>query len=233
MAREDKLRAIADYIAGMTDRYAMKEHRRLFAVGRFIETGFLHARCCLRTARRVGSAESRLASPHGQVEHHGAASRGGGWAVVFVEAARVAIHACEPPRRSIARRTSVRRIATGVAPTGQAERRGAIRLRGRLRGLGGRPAGVFVACRSAKLLNPASFGGYSFSTAANRTVVSKMVHEARKVALRPVESLFLHQIGADYKAGARAPGFLCAFGLSATAFRPISSDPEHVILSVV
>ncbi|MEW6163936.1 MAG: deoxyguanosinetriphosphate triphosphohydrolase [Pseudomonadota bacterium] len=26
-------RAIADYIAGMTDRYAMKEHRRLFAVG--------------------------------------------------------------------------------------------------------------------------------------------------------------------------------------------------------
>lgn len=33
MAREDKPRAIADYIAGMTDRYAMKEHRRLFAVG--------------------------------------------------------------------------------------------------------------------------------------------------------------------------------------------------------
>ena len=32
-AREDKPRAIADYIAGMTDRYAMKEHRRLFAVG--------------------------------------------------------------------------------------------------------------------------------------------------------------------------------------------------------
>jgi dGTPase len=26
-------RVIADYIAGMTDRYAMKEHRRLFAVG--------------------------------------------------------------------------------------------------------------------------------------------------------------------------------------------------------
>ena len=32
-ARDDKARAIADYIAGMTDRYAMKEHRRLFAVG--------------------------------------------------------------------------------------------------------------------------------------------------------------------------------------------------------
>lgn len=32
-AGEDKARAIADYIAGMTDRYAMKEHRRLFAVG--------------------------------------------------------------------------------------------------------------------------------------------------------------------------------------------------------
>lgn len=32
-ARSDKARAIADYIAGMTDRYAMKEHRRLFAVG--------------------------------------------------------------------------------------------------------------------------------------------------------------------------------------------------------
>ena len=31
-AREDKPRAIADYIAGMTDRYAMLEHRRVFAV---------------------------------------------------------------------------------------------------------------------------------------------------------------------------------------------------------
>ena len=29
----DQPRAVADYIAGMTDRYAMKEHRRLFAVG--------------------------------------------------------------------------------------------------------------------------------------------------------------------------------------------------------
>jgi dGTPase len=33
MARTDKPRAIADYIAGMTDRYAIREHRRLFAVG--------------------------------------------------------------------------------------------------------------------------------------------------------------------------------------------------------
>ena len=33
MAEADKARAIADYIAGMTDRYAIKEHRRLFAVG--------------------------------------------------------------------------------------------------------------------------------------------------------------------------------------------------------
>lgn len=32
-ARLEKPRAIADYIAGMTDRYAIKEHRRLFAVG--------------------------------------------------------------------------------------------------------------------------------------------------------------------------------------------------------
>lgn len=32
-ARTDTPRAIADYVAGMTDRYAMKEHRRLFAVG--------------------------------------------------------------------------------------------------------------------------------------------------------------------------------------------------------
>ncbi|PTD95908.1 deoxyguanosinetriphosphate triphosphohydrolase [Pseudothauera lacus] len=32
-AQADKARAIADYIAGMTDRYAMREHRRLFAVG--------------------------------------------------------------------------------------------------------------------------------------------------------------------------------------------------------
>ncbi len=30
---DDQPRRVADYIAGMTDRYAMKEHRRLFAVG--------------------------------------------------------------------------------------------------------------------------------------------------------------------------------------------------------
>jgi dGTPase len=28
--REGKLRAVSDYIAGMTDRFAMDEHRRLF-----------------------------------------------------------------------------------------------------------------------------------------------------------------------------------------------------------
>ena len=33
MAQEDRARAVADYIAGMTDRYAIREHRRLFAVG--------------------------------------------------------------------------------------------------------------------------------------------------------------------------------------------------------
>jgi dGTPase len=32
MARQDKARAICDYIAGMTDRYAMREYRRMFAV---------------------------------------------------------------------------------------------------------------------------------------------------------------------------------------------------------
>ncbi|MEO8104241.1 MAG: deoxyguanosinetriphosphate triphosphohydrolase, partial [Betaproteobacteria bacterium] len=31
-AHDNKPRAIADYVAGMTDRYAMLEHRRLFAV---------------------------------------------------------------------------------------------------------------------------------------------------------------------------------------------------------
>jgi dGTPase len=31
-ATEDKARAIADYVAGMTDRYAILEHRRLFAI---------------------------------------------------------------------------------------------------------------------------------------------------------------------------------------------------------
>lgn len=30
---DDQARRVADYIAGMTDRYAIKEHRRLFAVG--------------------------------------------------------------------------------------------------------------------------------------------------------------------------------------------------------
>ncbi len=32
-AEQDRPRAIADYVAGMTDRYAMKEHQRLFAIG--------------------------------------------------------------------------------------------------------------------------------------------------------------------------------------------------------
>jgi len=32
-AEQDRPRPIADYIAGMTDRYAIREHRRLFAVG--------------------------------------------------------------------------------------------------------------------------------------------------------------------------------------------------------
>ena len=32
-AANDAPRAIADYVAGMTDRYAIREHRRLFAVG--------------------------------------------------------------------------------------------------------------------------------------------------------------------------------------------------------
>jgi dGTPase len=32
-AADDAPRAIADYVAGMTDRYAIKEHRRLFAIG--------------------------------------------------------------------------------------------------------------------------------------------------------------------------------------------------------
>ena len=32
-AQQDKPRAIADYIAGMTDRYAVREHQRLFSIG--------------------------------------------------------------------------------------------------------------------------------------------------------------------------------------------------------
>ena len=32
-AAQDKTRAIADYVAGMTDRYAIREHRRLYSVG--------------------------------------------------------------------------------------------------------------------------------------------------------------------------------------------------------
>lgn len=33
MANDNQARAVADYIAGMTDRYAIREHRRLFAIG--------------------------------------------------------------------------------------------------------------------------------------------------------------------------------------------------------
>lgn len=32
MAKDDAPRAVADYVAGMTDRYAMREHQRIFAV---------------------------------------------------------------------------------------------------------------------------------------------------------------------------------------------------------
>jgi dGTPase len=31
-AQVQRERAIADYVAGMTDRYAMREHRRLYAI---------------------------------------------------------------------------------------------------------------------------------------------------------------------------------------------------------
>jgi dGTPase len=31
-ANEDRARTVADYIAGMTDRYAIREYRRLFAI---------------------------------------------------------------------------------------------------------------------------------------------------------------------------------------------------------
>ena len=32
LAEQDHARVVADYIAGMTDRYAIREHRRIFAV---------------------------------------------------------------------------------------------------------------------------------------------------------------------------------------------------------
>jgi dGTPase len=37
-AEADRARAVADYIAGMTDRYAIREHRRIFAVGEVSES---------------------------------------------------------------------------------------------------------------------------------------------------------------------------------------------------
>jgi dGTPase len=37
-AEADRARAVADYIAGMTDRYAIREHRRIFAVGEMSES---------------------------------------------------------------------------------------------------------------------------------------------------------------------------------------------------
>lgn len=35
-AKQDKARTVADYIAGMTDRFAIREHRRLFAVEEYL-----------------------------------------------------------------------------------------------------------------------------------------------------------------------------------------------------
>ncbi len=37
-AEADRARAVADYIAGMTDRYAIREHKRIFAVGDLSES---------------------------------------------------------------------------------------------------------------------------------------------------------------------------------------------------
>ena len=66
-----------------------------------------------------------------------------------------------------------------------------------------------MACRSAKkLLNLRSFGGYSFFE-SNESGARVQVGACRVGILRfsPFRSLFLHQFGANYKAGARAPGF--------------------------
>jgi dGTPase len=35
-AEADKARAVADYIAGMTDRFAIREHRKLFTVEEYL-----------------------------------------------------------------------------------------------------------------------------------------------------------------------------------------------------
>jgi dGTPase len=35
-AETDKARAVADYIAGMTDRFAIREHRKLFTVEEYL-----------------------------------------------------------------------------------------------------------------------------------------------------------------------------------------------------
>jgi dGTPase len=35
-AKADQPRAVADYIAGMTDRFAIREHRRLFAIEEYL-----------------------------------------------------------------------------------------------------------------------------------------------------------------------------------------------------
>jgi dGTPase len=35
-AEIDKARAVADYIAGITDRFAIREHRKLFAVDEYL-----------------------------------------------------------------------------------------------------------------------------------------------------------------------------------------------------
>ena len=35
-AEIDKARAVADYIAGMTDRFAIREHRKLFTIEEYL-----------------------------------------------------------------------------------------------------------------------------------------------------------------------------------------------------
>ena len=93
-----------------------------------------------------------------------------------------------------------------------------------------------MACRSAKkLLNPRSFGGYSFFE-SNESGARVQIGACRVGTLRflPFRSLFLHQFGANCKAGARAPGFFVRVRFVGACLRASPyMAPQRVILRVV
>jgi len=81
-AESDRARTIADYVAGMTDRYAILEHRRLFAVGEVLIGVRYHFRA---PPARMLNWPDFLAPTRRVIRHH-VIQRGNNRQAVFADA---------------------------------------------------------------------------------------------------------------------------------------------------